>query len=477
MKITIIFPCDDPDTSRDMAMAIVMPLAPTLLAALTPREHDVKLVDMLSGDRVDYDAEVDLVAITVRTPLATVAYEIADRFLARGRTVVLGGPHVHALPAEARAHASAVAIGEAERLWPRMLEDIERGALGDFYVCGPYPVDQLQGKVVHERERPDLSGIPMMRRDLLPKKRYMMDSIFTTRGCPNACSFCPVTRIFGGKIRHRPIDEVVAEVETLGKRYFNVDDSVFGHPQLTDRPGENQYYLDLYRELARLRPRRVWTGAGGIAAINYPDGRKILELAVESGLGSIAAGLESISAAGQRDSGAWRKLHYTSPDSFELQKMRENIRTLQSLGIEILGFFIVGWDGDTIETFRRTLDFCDECGVVPFILPLTPMPGSKLYDEYVAAGRMLPGLHWEHFGDGSVVYTHPTMGVEEMEDAFEATMREGYSWGRIWRRTLGTTWRRRSLDVALGSFFTQYGMHRSVPKAFGRGRRQRRTHA
>jgi len=472
MKINIIFPCRDPETSRDMAMAIVMPLAPTLLAALTPREHDVKLVDMLSGDQVDYDAEVDLVAITVRTPLATVAYEIADQFLVRGRTVVLGGPHVYALPAEARAHASAVAIGEAEQLWPRLLEDIERGTLGDFYVCGPYAVNQLQGKVVHERERPGLAGIPMMRRDLLPRKRYMMDSIFTTRGCPNACNFCPVSRLFGGNIRHRPVDEVVAEVDTLGKRYFNVDDSVFGHPQMTDRPEENQYYLDLYRELSRLRPGRVWTGAGGIAAINYPDGRKILELAVESGLGSIAAGLESISASGQKDSGAWRKLHYTSPHSFELQKMKENIQTLQSLGIEILGFFIVGWDGDTMETFQRTLDFCDECGVVPFILPLTPMPGSNIYDEYLAADRILPGLDWERFGDGTVVFKHPTMGSQEMEDASEATMREGYSWGRIWRRTLSTIRQRHSLDVAAGSFFTQYGMHRSIPKVFGQVRRR-----
>jgi len=109
----------------------------------------------------------------------------------------------------------------------------------------------------------------MMRRDLLPKEHYFMDSIFTTRGCPNHCRFCPVTDIFGPKIRHRPIDEVVAEVNTLRDYYFNVDDSVFGHPQIADRPQEDQYYLDLYRELAQLRPRRSWTGAGGLSAVNY----------------------------------------------------------------------------------------------------------------------------------------------------------------------------------------------------------------
>ena len=78
------------------------------------------------------------------------------------------------------------------------------------------------------------------------------------------------------------VDEVVAEVDTLGKFYFNVDDSVFGHPQLADRPHENQYYLDLYGELAKLRPHRSWGGAGGLAAVNYKDGRRILELATGS---------------------------------------------------------------------------------------------------------------------------------------------------------------------------------------------------
>ena len=96
MKITIIFPAREFEVGR--AMIPVMPLAPTLLAALTPQGHEVTLVDMVYGDRVDYEAPCDLAAITVRTPLAVKAYEIADRFRAQGTPVVLGGPHVFALP-------------------------------------------------------------------------------------------------------------------------------------------------------------------------------------------------------------------------------------------------------------------------------------------------------------------------------------------------------------------------------------------
>ena len=456
MKITIIFPARSLETAK--ATAPVMPLAPCLLAALTPDRHQVRLVDMFYGDPVDYESDVDVVAITVRTPLAPIAYHIAGNFLERGKQVILGGPHVFAFPEEAKQHASAVAIGEGEDLWPQILADIERKDLKQFYVCGPYAAETLPGSVFHIKMRPSLEGLPRMRRDLLPRGRYLMDSIFTTRGCPNHCRFCPVTDIFGARIRHRPIDQVVGEVSTLGPRYYNFDDSVFGHPQIIDRPEENQYYLDLYRELAHLRPRRRWTGAGGLSAVDYQDGRKILELAAESGLSSIAAGLESISPQGQQQSGAWRKLHYSAPDAFNLQKMKQNIRTIQSLGIEVRGFFVIGWDNDTAETYRRTLDFCDECGVTPFIFTLTPMPGSQIYREYKEKGRIFPDRPWDQYGTGPIVYQHPAMSEEEMFTENAAVMTEGYSLGRIFKRTFHAFRYQPSLDAVKDSFFTQLGV-------------------
>ncbi len=200
MKITIIFPARDVEMGKSMVP--VMPLAPTLLAALTPDEHEVSLVDMFYGDKVDYDSDCDLVAITVRTPLAVTAYRIADQFVGKGKSVILGGPHIYAFPNEAKRHATAIAIGEAEELWLQILTDTQGGSLKDYYVCGPYNIKSLNGSVYHQKNRPSLKTIPMMRRDILPRERYMMDSIFTTRGCPNNCRFCPVTPIFGPQIRH-----------------------------------------------------------------------------------------------------------------------------------------------------------------------------------------------------------------------------------------------------------------------------------
>jgi radical SAM superfamily enzyme YgiQ (UPF0313 family) len=456
MKILIIFPARKSEIGKPMMP--VMPLAPTLLAALTPEAHEVELVDMIYGDAIDYSSDHDLVAITVRTPLAVATYEIADKFLNQGKTVVLGGPHIHAFPGEARAHATTVAVGEAEELWPVILEDAQSSQLKDYYVCGPYDQKALKGSIYHQQQRPNLENLPVMRRDLLPRKRYVMDSIFTTRGCPNNCRFCPVTHIFGPKIRHRTIDDVVQEVETLRKYYFNVDDSVFGHPQIVDRPEENQYYLDLYKELAMIKPKRLWSGAGGLSAVNYKNGRKIIELAVDSGLSSVAAGLESITGSGQKQSGAWRKLHFTSADTFELKNMKENIKILQGLGIEIMGFFVIGWDEDTPETYWRTLDFCDEMNIIPFIMTLVPMPGSQIYKEYLEKGRIITDLSWDHYGGESVVYRHPTMEPEEMFKLNGKVTMKGYSLSRILQRTFHTVKNRRSIGLGINSLLTQTGM-------------------
>jgi hypothetical protein len=222
----------------------------------------------------------------------------------------------------------------------------------------------------------------------------------------------------------------------------------------------------------RRTPTLLWAGAGGLSVLNYRDGRKIVEQAAQSGLCSIAAGLESITGAGQKQSGAWRKLHFTSPDAFDLETMKKNILHIQGLGIEILGFFIVGWDEDTLETYQRTLDFCDEMRIIPFILTLAPMPGSQIYREYREKGRLIEGLSWEFYGNGAVVYRHPGMPAEEMFEANARVIREGYSLGRIAKRALRTLRHRPSLDLALSSFFTQVGLRKSLRAQSDRTREQ-----
>ena len=174
MKISFIIPRWPKESFWDV-IAFKFPLLSTsLLAGLTPSHHQIRIVDE-SLSEIDFDQEVDLVAITAITPLAPRGYEIADEFRRRGRKVVIGGIHASWLPEEAKAHSDGVAIGEADEIWMEVLEDVEKGTMKPFY---------------RQKERTDLSRLPIPRRNLLPPKGYLFQNLVqTTRGCPYDCEF------------------------------------------------------------------------------------------------------------------------------------------------------------------------------------------------------------------------------------------------------------------------------------------------
>jgi radical SAM superfamily enzyme YgiQ (UPF0313 family) len=133
-----------------------------------------------------------------------------------------------------------------------------------------------------------------------------------------------------------------------------------------------------------------------------------------------------------------------------------------------MGFFIIGWDEDTVETYYRTLDFCDECDLIPFIFTLTPMPGSALYDEYLKEGRIYTERPWSDYGGGgeNVVFEHPLISEAEMLKANSEVMRRGYSMGRILKRTLHTLTHGSTMGVAKTAFFMQLGLRKAYHQLY-----------
>jgi radical SAM superfamily enzyme YgiQ (UPF0313 family) len=145
-------------------------------AALPPHVH-VHLVDE-DVEPLDFDDDADLVGISLMTYNAPRAYQIADRFRALGKPVILGGYHPTFLPHEAIQHADAVCIGEAERNVPRMIADLEAGGLRPFYDHG----------------LADLAGLPIPDRKLIRTRSYVTPyTVQATRGCPYRCEFCSIT--------------------------------------------------------------------------------------------------------------------------------------------------------------------------------------------------------------------------------------------------------------------------------------------
>ncbi|HPB32712.1 MAG TPA: radical SAM protein, partial [Candidatus Sumerlaeota bacterium] len=246
------------------------PLSLMVLAGLTPAEWDVSIVDENLG-APDYPSmpRPDLVGITAFTSQANRAYEVADHFRRLGVPVVMGGIHATMCLDEVMARVDAVVTGEAEGVWPLVLDDVRHGCLKRLYEGG----------------LAEINNVPPARHDLL-SSGYAFGAIQTTRGCPLNCSFCSVTAFNGSQYRQRPIDDVVQEFRMIREKYvLVVDDNLIG-----TRPEHIARAKELFRALARANLKKEWVAQ---ATINFADDEELLTLAVKAGCRGVFIGFES----------------------------------------------------------------------------------------------------------------------------------------------------------------------------------------
>jgi radical SAM superfamily enzyme YgiQ (UPF0313 family) len=288
-----------------------------ILAAITPEEIEIQIIDE-SVEPIDFDADVDLVGITAMTNMAPVAYRIADEFRRRKRTVILGGVHVTVCPDEAQSHADAVVVGEAEPVWREVINDFRQRQLNPRY--------QLKALF-------DMKGYGIPRRDVLRSKYYLFPStVETGRGCPFDCEFCSVSRTAGRSYRFRPIDEVLADVDSLKNRWiFFVDDIINGH---------RQHAIELFRALRGTNVR--WAGQ---ATVMIARDEELLQAAVEGGCRALFIGFETFSSPSLKKLGRpsnWR------------QRFFDACEALHKRNVVIWGAFVFGLDSDTVESLENS---------------------------------------------------------------------------------------------------------------------------
>jgi len=396
MKLGLIVPAT-PGRSQKQKKTLIPPLGLAMVAALTPPEVEVSLTDE-NITAIDFCKEVDLVAITALTVTAPRAYEIADAFRARGVKVVLGGVHPSMLPEEAGQHADAVVIGEAESIWPNLIEDFKANKLQKLY---------------RQHERPSLVGLPIPRRDLFTKGAYYVaNTVSTTRGCPYSCSFCSVTSFFGHTYRCRPIEEVLKEIEELGEKKLIafVDDNIVGNPK---------FAKELFRALIPYKIK--WIAQ---ASVTIAKDDELLKLAAASGCIDLLIGFESLSPSNLRAVG--KRINVVN-------EYENVIRKIHSYGIAIHGFFIFGFDEDDENVFQRTVRFAQrmrlETAQFDF---LTPYPGTALGESLDKAGRIVT-KDWSKYGYGLVFEPKP-MSPEMLQKGHDWAWHEFYSLPSIWRR-------------------------------------------
>ncbi|MDN5361163.1 MAG: hypothetical protein PWP70_210 [Moorella sp. (in: firmicutes)] len=414
MKIALIAPAwHDPLWETEKEKSIFPPLNLITLAALTPPQHEVTILDESLTD-LDFNEKYDLVGISAMTALAPRAYEIADGFREKGTRVVLGGMHPSALPEEAAGHADAVVVGEAEGSWQRLLADLENGQLRTFY---------------RQEERPVLEHMVAPRRDLLQRGRYLIpDTVQTTRGCPFACSFCTVSQFFGHEFRFRPVEEVVREVQNLeGEVVAFIDDNIVGNPGYARR---------LFTELARLPKKIKWFSQG---SLNIARDEELLQLAAASGCIGLFIGFESLSPANLQAIG--KKVNL-------IADYQQAIKKLHDHGIAIEGAFVFGLDEDDDGVFERTVKFAQEnrLEAAQFGI-LTPFPGTPLRATLEREGR-ITNSDWGEYTISKVVFEPKNMSAKTLQEGFNWAWQEFYSLGSISRR-LGLTKRHAAILWAL----------------------------
>jgi radical SAM superfamily enzyme YgiQ (UPF0313 family) len=427
MRITFVRPNLHPGRSSDA----MEPLAFAILASLTPSDVEVVLHDERLAP-VPLDDPTDLVAMTVETYTARRAYQLASAYRARSVPVVMGGYHPTFLPDEAALFADSLVLGDAEGVWPQVVEDARRGRLRPVY---------------HQAEHPTLAGRPLPDRSIFAGKRYAPISLIQYgRGCRFHCDFCSIHAFYGTNLRQRPVSEVCTDIERADHRLvFFVDDNLF-----VDVPRAKE----LFRAIAPLGI--TWTCQ---TSIDIARDRELVALMAKSGCTSALFGFESLDLHNLRQMRKGWNLKWQDYDT--------SIGVMHDAGIMIWGMFVLGYDHDTADSFDVTVEFAIRH---KFFLanfnPLTPTPGAALYDRLAREGRLIYDRWWidPRYRYGAATFHPRGMTAEELTAGCWRARRVFHTAGSMGRRFFaphnGLAGPRHAFQFLAANFISRREIHR-----------------
>jgi len=412
-----------------------------LLQARTPPQHEVLLLDgnaqpMSDAELVQFvkEQEVGLVGIGAMTRMIARAYRTADALRAAGVPVVMGGPHVTELPDEALGrnggvrHADAVALGEADETWPKIVEDAARGQMKEVYApvdafgqerkpnLGEYPQIPWESLDLKQFNRIPAFVRPIMRHFNVQWEKFHLIPIESGRGCPYGCEFCTVTGFFGDSIRFRTNESVVEEMLRLKARarqnrgkvaVFFVDDNFAINVKRTK---------SLLRAIIDAGAQLAWVAQ---ISANLLRDEELVDLIAESGGKWIFIGMESLDPANLKKVN--KSFNKPAEYGAVLDRLaRRNVYAITS--------FIFGLDNDTVGVAERTLS---QVRTWPPGLPvfgqITPFPSTPLYDRLAKEGRLTRPTHWLDFAPFHMAHTPLKMTIPEVHTEVQHAWTDSYS--------------------------------------------------
>jgi radical SAM superfamily enzyme YgiQ (UPF0313 family) len=375
-------------------------------------------------ERIAFDEPTDAVALPVETYTAHRAYQIASEYRRRGVPVILGGFHPSLVPDEASRFGEAIVTGEAEAVWPEVLDDLRHGTLKQRYRGG----------------RADLTQIKVDRAIFNGKSYLPIGLIETGRGCPFHCEFCAIQSFFDRSYRGRPADAVLAELQALRAKnriFFFVDDNFAG-----DIKAGKQW-------LPALEPLRLrWITQ---LSINAAHDEEFVALLARGGCRGVLIGFESL-------------------DADNLKRMNKQfnamnggyataLANLRRHRIAVYGTFIFGYEHDDERVFDQAVDFAEDQGLyIAAFNHLTPFPGTPLYDRLRSEGRLRYDAWWldPRYRYNELPFHPHRLSHEAVTRGCVGARRRFFRWASIFRRSMHN----RGDAFMLRNYFPINALHR-----------------
>ncbi len=391
----------------------VPPVTGIHLAAITSKKHEVRVIHQ-QVEAVDLESDAEVIAISFFSGFANEAYRLANHFRKKGKVVIGGGPHVTYCQDEALEYFDAIATGEVENVWAKLLEDIEDKKLQRFYQGTPC----------------DMKDLPTPRYDLLADKFFIRKVIQATRGCPFSCSFCTVPSLNPG-FRLRPIEDVIRDASYDNfKHWWQRKVVWFWDDNLTIR---RPYIKELLKEMIPLK--KWWLTQ---ASMDIAKDAELLDLMKESGCIGVFLGIESFGKESLKDANKRQN---------KVENYKKAVSEIRKRGIAVMAGFIAGFDHDDEESIVEMADRLMDIGVdVPFLSIMTPFRGTSIYSQFKMEDRMLEDRGWSFFNGYNVAFKPKQINEFELLKAHRSLWKKCFSFGYSVRRIF------RGLSLRSGAF-------------------------